>query len=385
MLCHFRICGGPNRMLVYLNPTLTSTTTSAAPTSTSTTSTASSTATASCAPTLTGSGVLYGDFECGGVAPWSLQISAPAIIHGSVTSPGLTGNSAVEVSWPNPSTSDAAISIVQLVSPSVPVVPLTAYKLVWAQLVLPGGSTTGRLTASVNGVEISTTTPTQYHPGYWVFSQAAWTAQSYDASASAVLGWFGGLGGRVDTVVLSPISAWCGPGAPPLGLLLDGEFECGLGAWTQQLPDPKCTAGVASNAAASGGKTGTKAWAVTCATAPMDQDTDMSVVARILSSAMPVEPGSTYMLAFTTYFTEYGLGFVGVMINGAALYTRDPGDTGQNGPTVFSPNTVFWTAPPGVTTAVVRLEAIIGEAGTMMVDGVIFTKVNDAWAGAWGQ
>jgi hypothetical protein len=91
------------------------------------------------------------------------------------------------------------------------------------------------------------------------------------------------------------------------------------------------------------------------------------------------------MLAFVTYFTGFGLGFIGVMINDVPVYTRDPGDKGQNGPTVFSPNTIFWTAGAGVTNATVRIEALFGETGTMMVDGVIFTQVNSAWAGAHGQ
>jgi hypothetical protein len=68
-----------------------------------------------------------------------------------------------------------------------------------------------------------------------------------------------------------------------------------------------------------------------------------------------------------------------------ALYTRDPGDQGQNGPTAFSPNTIFWTAGAGVTNATVRIEALFGAAGTMMVDGVIFTQVNPAWAGEYGE
>lgn len=361
--------------------TSTPTTSLISTSTTSSTSTSMSTSTSAstsnvCTPNPTGSGVLYGDFECGVPAPWVLQLSNPTTITGSVTQPGLTGNCAVEVEF-----ADEDLDVnATLTSPIVSVAPSTQYKLMWGTYV---EGIDGYETASVNGRSASTINVNQYSKDVWVYSQIPWTSLSTETTAQVTFEWVT-LGGRLDTVVLSEVTAWCGNN-PPLGILPDGEFECGLGAWTVEVPDPTCSAGAGSNAAASGGALGNYAWVVNEPEPPVYSNTQEGVSARILSAPLPVVPGETYMLAFVTYFTEYDLGFIGVMVNDVALYTRDPGDQGQNGPTVFSPNIIFWTAGTGVTNATVRIEALFGAAGTMMVDGVIFTQVNPAWAGKYGE
>ncbi len=89
---------------------------------------------------------------------------------------------------------------------------------------------------------------------------------------------------------------------------------------------------------------------------------------------MPVTPGKSYMLAFTAYFNNFGIGFLGVEINGEVVMTRDPGDRGQ-GTGWCASNQWFWVAPAGVTTATVTFEAAFGQAGVMGVDSVIFVEI----------
>ena len=339
------------------------------PTCTSSSTSASSTCTAN--PTR--SGVLYGDFECSVTAPWTLQLSDPSTITGSVNQPGLTGNWAVEVEFANEDPLNASLT-----SPTVTVNPSTQYKLTWG-LFVNGNS--GDQTASVNG-RGTTINANQYLSHEWVYTQIPFTTLSTETTAQVAFGWET-LGGRLDTVSLSEVTAWCGSN-PPLGNLPDGEFECGIGAWTVEIPDPSCQASVHSNSAATGGALGSFAWLANQTQPPVHSNTDKGVNARILTPPLPVVPGETYMLSFVTYFTGFGVGFIGVLIDDVPVYTRDPGDKGQNGPTVFSPNTIFWTAPPNVTTATVNIEALFAETGTMMVDGVIFTQVNSAWAGTFG-
>jgi len=262
----------------------------------------------------------------------------------------------------------------------VSVVPSTQYKLTWGASL---GGYDGYVNASVNGRIASSINAHQYLSDVWVYNQVPWTTLSTETMAQAtfevVL-----LGSVLDTIVLSEVTAWCGSN-PPLGLLPDGEFECGMGAWTLEVPDPACSAGAASNAAASGGALGNYAWVVNESGTPVYSNTQEGVSARILSPPLPVAPGGTYMLAFTTYFANQQQGFIGVMINDVAVYTRGPGDEGQSANTVFSPNTVFWTAGAGVTNATVRIEALFGGPGTMMVDSVIFVQANSAWSGANGE
>jgi hypothetical protein len=309
-------------------------------------------------------------------APWVLQLSDPTTITGSVNQPGLTGNWAVEVEFTNSDPNANAT----LTSPTVSIVPSTQYKLTWGAFV---NGITGDETASINGRGTSTINANQYLSQEWIYSQIPWTSLSNEMTAQVMFEW-ALLGGRLDTATLSELSSWCG-NDPPLGILPDGEFECGIGAWTNQVPDPSCSAGAFSNSAATVGALGNKAWVAIQSTTPVSSNTDQGVNARIFTPPLPVVPGTTYMLAFVTYFTGFGLGFIGVKINDEPIYTRDPGDKGQNGPTVFSPNTIFWTAPSGVTNATVKIEALFSQAGTMMVDGVIFTQVNSAWSGASGQ
>jgi hypothetical protein len=346
------------------------------------TCTATATATATCNPVsfpTNSGGILYGDFECGTPEPWSL-VPADSSITATVAQPGLTGNRSVSVSFSNHSCVGGSCPNTGLLSPPVPIAGSTAYKLIWGTSV---SGTSGTQFASINGRVVTTIGTGQYYPSVWVYNQAQWVSLSTETSANVSFVWTT-LDGLLDTAVLSPVSAWCGPN-PPIGLLADGEFECGLGSWSQQVPDRGAVAGASSNAAATGNRIGSLAWVASLVAPYNYSNTDLGVNTRIRSGSMPVVPGATYMIAFQTAFSAYGLGFVGLMVNDAPLYTRDPGDQGQNGPTVFSPNVVFWTAPAGVTAAVVRIEALMTFQGFTMVDGVIFVRVNDAWKGKFGQ
>ncbi|KAK0624983.1 hypothetical protein B0T17DRAFT_531607 [Bombardia bombarda] len=244
------------------------------------------------------------------------------------------------------------------------------------------GQTSGFVGVLVNGRGSVTIDAVDYPTGLWHFSQMPWTPLAGETSAEIRIEWLGPAA-RVDTVTFAPVGAYCGGGGSqssvPLGIMPDGEFECGLGAWTQQVPDGGCVAGVVdiTSLAPIGGVSpqgfGRSAWRAFEAGAPDPAKQELGVSARLVSPRVAVTPGRTYMLAFATYFDRYGVGFVGVMVNDVPVYTRDPGDAHQ-GLGWFAPNQVFWTAPEGVTTARVRIEAVVGAAGTMMVDGVVFVE-----------
>jgi hypothetical protein len=95
--------------------------------------------------------------------------------------------------------------------------------------------------------------------------------------------------------------------------------------------------------------------------------------ARLISPAVPVKPGKSYMLAFTAYFNNQNIGFLGIEINGVPVMTRSPSDR-HVGTGWFAMNQYFWTAPAGVTTATVKFEAAFSGAGEMAVDSVIFVE-----------
>ena len=218
-----------------------------------------------------------------------------------------------------------------------------------------------------------------YPQGMWNFNQYPWVAPSGLESVNMYFDFYGPEA-RIDAVTLAPLSAYCGPN-PPIGLLADGEFECGLGAWTQQVPDSNTNAGVklTSVIAPTAQAYGDFAWFATTQGPNISQQ-EKGVSARIISSAMPVTPGKSYMVAFTAYFNAHSIGFLGVKINGEALFTRDPGDLHQ-GTGWFADNQWFWVAPAGVTTATVTFEASFasGMAGTMGVDSVIFVEATQTY------
>jgi len=297
-----------------------------------------------------------------------------------VDTPGLTGNKSLQTRFTGPSDCGTSVCTnARIVSPPLPVVPGKQYKLTFGTWM--DGTTSGFVGVQINGRGGMTVDALDWPLSRWHFSQMPWTAAAGETAAEIRFEWIGPEA-RLDTITFAPVDdAYCGATTPPLGIMPDGEFECGggglTGGWSQQVPDPGCTAGVVSVEHLAGGDNppfGKFAWRAYSATKPDYEDQELGVSARLISPAVAVTPGKRYMLAFATYFDAFNIGFVGAMINDVPLYTRDPGDQGQ-GLAWFAPNQVFWTAPAGVTTARVKLEAVMAEAGTMMVDSVVFVEV----------
>ncbi len=349
------------------------------PTCAPATTLATSTTASSCTPTPSNGGRIYGDFECGGLGPWATSTvdSGFAI---SVKAPGLTGKNSIQGEYVGYSVCRDQCSSGRILYPVFAVTPGVAYKITYGTWM--DSTTSGFIGLMINGNGLRTTDVGDYPQSQWNFIQHPWTAPAGTTSANFVLEWYGPQG-RLDTISLAPVTAYCGPN-PPVGIMPDGEFECGLGAWTQQVVDPGCVAGVSASpglipAGQGIGAFGQYAWQAYSATSPSPANQDLGVSARLISPAVPVTPGKTYMLAFLAYFSNQNMGFLGIKINGNPVMTRDPGDAGQN-ILWFAPNQYFWTAPAGVTTATVTFEVVQSTAGRMAVDGVIFVEAAQSFS-----
>ncbi len=340
---------------------------------TTTTLATSTTSTSTCTPTPSNGGLVYGDFECGGLGPWSTS-TVDAGFAIAVQTPGLTGKLSVQGTFVGNSVCKNSCSAGRIDSGPLPVTPGTKYKMTFATWM--DGSTTGFIGLMINGGGQRTVDAYDYTRSQWRFIQHPWVAPAGKTTADIVLEWYGPAG-RLDTITFAPVTAYCGPN-PPIGIMPDGEFECGMGGWTQQVPDPGCTAGVMTTNGLIAENQGIKAfgdfaWQAYSPTAPNPANQELGVSARLFSPIIPVTPGKTYMLAYTAYFDATNIGFLGIMINGGGVQTRDPGDWDM-GTGWFGPNQVFWTAPAGVTTAQVKFEAVMSSAFRMAVDSVIFVE-----------
>ena len=345
-------------------PTCSATSTTTASTTTSTTSTSTA---AGCSPTPSNGGLIYGDFECGDLGPW-IPSGIQSGFSVATGTPGLTGKRSVQGVFTGPAACKNSCSVGKIVSPPIPVTPGVAYKMTWATWM--DGHTSGFVGVVLNGGG-RTIDVYDYNQNEWRFNQYPWVAPAGTTSTTMFFDWYGPEA-RIDAVTLAPLTAYCGPN-PPIGLLADGEFECGLGAWTQQVPDSNTNAGAKSTGTLQASQAyGNLAWIATTQ-GPNRSQQELGISARITSGAMPVTPGKSYMLAWTNYFNAFGIGFLGVKINGNAVMTVDPGDAHQY-PGWFANTQYFWVAPAGVTTATVTFEAAFGSAGTIGVDSVIFVE-----------
>ncbi|KAK3386187.1 hypothetical protein B0H63DRAFT_415418 [Podospora didyma] len=330
---------------------------------------ATSTTTASaCTPTPSNGGLVYGDFECG-TAPWTVEVLDTAMSVNAVDGLGLTGKKSLVTKFTGPSTCGTSVCTnARITSPQLSVTPGTKYKLTFGTWM--DGNTQGFVGVRING-RGRTVDAFDFPQSIWKFNQVSWTAQASETSTNIIFEWLGPEA-RLDTITFAPATAYCGP-HPPLGIMPDGEFECGLGGWTSQKPDPGATAGVVNLSGGSIETFGNFAWKVFSPTDPIPANQELGVSARLISPSVPVTPGKTYLIGFTAYFDNFGIGFIGLMVNNQPFRTYDPGDRGV-GTGWFSPQQYFWTAPVGVTAAVVKFEAVMGKAGTMMVDSVIFVE-----------
>ncbi|KAK3386289.1 hypothetical protein B0T20DRAFT_484852 [Sordaria brevicollis] len=363
-------------------PTCSYTTTTATSTTTSTTTT-----TACPSATPSNGGLINGDFECPSISPpWTVQILDPAFTLSTTTSNFFTGLRSLRAALTGPSTCSGVCTNARIISPLLPITPNTDYKLTLATF-FPnntngGTGSTGFIGVLING-RAGLTIDANDNPGRekWRFTQSPWRSLADETTAEIRIEWIGPPS-FLDTVTFAPVSAYSTTTPPPLGILPGGEFENGLGSWTQQVPDPGATAGVVSlplpGQVSPNYRFGSKAWRVVSPLKPNPANQEFLVSARLISPTVAVVPGRKYLISFSTYFDAFGIGFVGLMVNNQPIYTRDPADLGQGGIGWWGPNTVYWTAPENVSSAQLKFEAVMSEAGTMGVDAVIVKEVNPA-------
>jgi hypothetical protein len=328
------------------------------------------TTTAACStPT---AGLIYGDFECG-LPPWTTQVPDPAASV-KISSPGFTGQKAVEADFtPPPQTPEFGTSA-RIISPAAPVAPGVTYKLTFATWFAPGSS--GFTGIMINDIPYRTIDVFDFGPqGSWHFNQLGWTANATETSALIKFEFLYGGDSKsvfkVDDVVFTPLSATCNPN-PPVGLLPDGEFECGLGSWTTEKPDPAATISIATGA--SNANIGEKSFQVSFK--PPPQNAPLGVSARLISKKFTVVPGAAYYLQFFNFFDNTSAGFIGVMINDVPVYTIDAKD--RNTPGFYYSNDIVWTPAAGVKTATIKFEFLFGNAPASVdrIDSVVFQPFN---------
>jgi hypothetical protein len=260
----------------------------------------------------------------------------------------------------------------RIVSPAVPVTPGVTYKLTFATYFDVGSS--GFTGVVINGNAQATIDVFDFGPGHWHFNQVGWTASASDTSAVIKFEFLYGGDSKsvfkVDDIVFTPLSATCNPNHP-VGLLPDGEFECGLGSWTTEKPDPAATISIATGKSTA--DIGEKAFQVSFS--PPPQNAPLGVSARLISKQLTVVPGTAYYLQFFTFFDNTSAGFIGVMINDVPVYTIDASDKGAG---FYFPNDVVWTPAAGVRSAVIKFEFLFGNgpASVDRIDSVVFQPFN---------
>ena len=229
------------------------------------------------------------------------------------------------------------------------------------------GTSSGFVGCLINGRGGLTIDALDYPQSVWHFSQTPWASLSTESAAQIEFDFYGPAA-RLDSITFAPASAYCGSN-PPIGILPDGEFECGLGAWSQNVNDPACVAGVAATPASYGnGPFGQYAWSVSSTNAAYFGQ----ISASIATPSLPVTGGATYLLDLASYATTTGIGKFLVYVNTDLVLTVQATPATVN---YFFTQQAFWTAPAGAVNAVVKIEASFINGGTMWIDAVVFAKV----------
>jgi hypothetical protein len=287
----------------------------------------------------------------------------------SVTSPGFTGNKALEVDFTAPEISPQLGVNARLYSPTFSVIPGNSYKLTFATWF---DIAVGFIGVDVNNIGPSTDVlAVDSSASQWIFNQLEWDATSEDVTAVIVFEFvFGNTTNveKLDDVIFASLSD-CGA---DVGILPNGEFECGISPWTIEIPDPAATASVTS----TNPYIGKHSFEVDFTAPPISPD--LGVSARIISQALPVTPGTSYLLQFYTIFSTVEAGFVGVQINDVPVYTID---AQQIGTVVWYPNNVVWVAGEGVANATIKFEWVLStpassESSVDRIDSIVFVPFN---------
>lgn len=164
------------------------------------------------------------------------------------------------------------------------------------------------------------------------------------------------------TIVTSTAPPNC-PTPTAGSVVKNGDFECGIAYWTPDVPDL-----AAAYKLSSPGATGSYAFEADLLQSPANPEAGVSV--RVTSAAVAVTPGAPYTLTFNSWFDSLQSGFIGVMIDGSAIYTVDATDKGAG---AWHPNTVSYI--PTTSSVTLRFEFLFGtqhEPSVQKIDTVVF-------------
>jgi hypothetical protein len=150
---------------------------------------------------------------------------------------------------------------------------------------------------------------------------------------------------------------------PTVGVVPNGDFECGIASWTPAVPDTAAAWKISSP-----GATGSSAFEADLLRAPETPELGVSV--RVTSATVAVTPGVPYTLTFNSWFDDLLSGFIGVMVNDSPIYTVDATDKGAG---AWHLNTVSYT--PTTSTVNIRFEFLYGAQhvpSVQKIDTVVF-------------
>jgi hypothetical protein len=307
-----------------------------------------------------------GDFECS-LAGWTPTRFDPAA-SGAVTSPGNTGFKSFEVTFKPPAVSPSQGTNFHIETDPFVVKPGTTYLLSYSTWF--GNADAGFIGVMINGKPKRTVDARDFGANVWHGNELAWTAGPADKTVTVGFDFVFGNAppskDRIDSVKFVPLPS-C-DAAPWPGLLPNGGFDCGIGSWVVQVPDTAAKASVVN----TGQYSGDGAFEVSFI-APRVSD-DGGVSARITSKKIKVKPGTTYELSYFAYFSEGAQGFIGVMVNGVPIQTKDANDGGPPGG-FYKEGKATWTAGPGVTSAAIRYEFIFSATSVNRLDNIVFKAV----------
>jgi len=254
----------------------------------------------------------------------------------------------------------------RVLSAPIPVTPGVTYLLSYATWFDNGNA--GFIGLMINDKPYQTVDAGDFGWNSWHLNKFAWTAGPGETAAVVKFEFLfvGTSVDRVDAVSFVALAS-CDDGPWP-GILPNGDFECGIGSWSVDIPDPAATVAVKD----TGGYITSKVLEVdfqSPAISPV-----LGVSATVTSKQLAVTPGVQYKLSFYAYFSPGSSGFIGVRINGNSGITVDAEDHYPVG--VYHPIEVYWAAPPGVTTTTVLFDFLFGTSNSInRVDGVILAPV----------
>lgn len=167
------------------------------------------------------------------------------------------------------------------------------------------------------------------------------------------------------TVTALPSATACATLPTPTVGLLYGDFECGLGLWTVDIPDPAAKASVTT----TNPNTGKMSFEVDFNGKAVSPFFGESV--RLFSPNVPVTKGAIYTLSFSTFFNNGAAGFIGVEMNGVPFSTDDAEDHQPVG--VWHAISVNFVATAATANVTFDFLFTNGVAATDQIDSITLT------------